>query len=55
MLGAPLIGLYEKDIKPQNGNFQLRDKILDPIHLKNFYFVYSTRGDRDDDDADATM
>jgi hypothetical protein len=33
----------------------LRDKILDPIDLKNFYFVYSSRGSDDDEDADATL
>lgn len=54
-MGAPLIELYDKDIKPQNGSFQLRDKILDPINLKNYYFVYSSRDDNDDRDADATL
>ncbi len=33
----------------------LRDTLLDPIHLKNYYFVYTTRGDRDEDDVDATF
>ncbi len=33
----------------------LRDTLLDPIHLKNYYFVYTTRDQRDDEDADATI
>lgn len=31
----------------------LRDTLLDPIHLKEYYIVYTSRGARDDDDADA--
>lgn len=33
----------------------IRDVLKDPINLKEYYFVYTTRGDRDDDDADATV
>lgn len=31
----------------------LRDTLLDPITLKDYYIIYTSKGDRDDDDADA--
>lgn len=40
---------------PKDGSMNLRDPILDPIHLKKYYFVYTSRGERDEEDADATL
>lgn len=55
VMGAPKICLDSKKISPDNGLFNLRDKIKDPITLKTFYFIYSKRTGKDVDDADATM
>lgn len=45
----------KKQIQPNKGEINLRDLLLDPINLKTYYFVYTTRGDRDEDDAGATI
>lgn len=45
----------KKQLFPKDGSMNLRDPILDPIHLKQYYFVYTSRDERDDDDADATL
>lgn len=44
-----------KTIEPNSqGSFNL-NTIDDPIELKDYYFVYTTRGDRDYEDVDATI
>ena len=48
ILGAPMIQLKNKEVRPDKGSINLRDPLLDPINLKDYYFVYTSRGDRDD-------
>lgn len=54
-LYPPMIQQGTKSIEPNNGEFMLRNKLLDPIVLKEFYFVYTRQGNWDDEDADATV
>lgn len=54
LINAPRIFIgKEKHVLPNKGDLTLRDTLLDPIHLKEYYIVYTRRGDRDDQDADA--
>jgi len=43
-----MIQLKNKEVRPDKGSINLRDPLLDPINLKDYYFVYTSRGDRDD-------
>lgn len=55
MANSPGIELGKrKIIQPNRGEMALRDQLLDPINLKDYFFVYTSRGNWDDDDADAT-
>jgi hypothetical protein len=55
IVNSPMIELGKKKlIQPDKGEMVLRDQLLDPIQLKDYFFVYTSRGKFDDDDADAT-
>lgn len=52
---SPAIEIGRKKlIQPDKGEITLRDQLLDPIQLKDYFFVYSSRSKYDDEDADAT-
>ena len=53
---SPAIEIGKKKfIQPNKGEIALREQLLDPIQLKDYFFVYSSRGNFDHDDANATF
>jgi len=53
LLNAPKIFLgRNKQIVPKDGNFMIRDPIYQPAEVKDWLFVYCSKGSRDDDDVD---
>jgi hypothetical protein len=51
-LDPPDIKLGKKNLKNDVGFFILRDPVLKPGHIKDWFLIYQSRNKNDDSDAD---